>query len=204
MMEQLVLRQWRDSDLDPYAAMNADPEVMRYFPAPLTRAETAASFERLRRGIHERGWGLWAVEVDGIFAGFTGLNIPRFSAPFTPCVEMGWRFRREFWGRSLAYRAAREALVFGFESLRLEEIVAFTAAGNLRSRRLMERLGFKRDLNGDFDHPSIPEGHELRSHVLYRISPEAAAAGEHAPHSISAHGAAAFWSFRGRRSLRNL
>ena len=167
-MEHLVLRQWKNSDLEPYAEMNADPEVMRYFPALLTSAETAASLERLRRGIEERGWGLWAVEVDGLFAGFTGLNHPTFSAHFTPCTEIGWRFRREFWGRGLASRAAREALLFGFESLKLAEIVAFTAATNGRSRRLMERLGFERDASGDFEHPSIPQGHALRLHVLYR------------------------------------
>jgi RimJ/RimL family protein N-acetyltransferase len=171
-MEQLILRQWRDSDLEPYGAMNADPQVMQYFPALLTRAESAASFERLRRAIDERGWGLWAVEVDGVFAGFTGLNIPAFSAPFMPCTEIGWRFRREFWGRGLAFRAAREALGFGFESLKLAQIVSFTAAINIRSRKLMERLGFAQDVNGDFDHPSIPEGHVLRRHVLYRIRPD--------------------------------
>ena len=167
-LEELVLRQWTDADLEPYAAMNADPEVMRYFPAPLTREETAASLDRLRRGIDERGWGLWAVEVNGEFAGFTGLNTPSFSAHFIPCVEIGWRFRQEFWGRGLAYRAAIKALQFGFESLKLVEIVAFTTTTNDRSRRLMERLGFMRDVDGDFDHPSIPEGHMLRRHVLYR------------------------------------
>jgi RimJ/RimL family protein N-acetyltransferase len=130
--------------------------------------------DRLRRAIDERGWGLWAVDVDGVFAGFTGLNVPNFSAPFMPRTEIGWRFRREFWGRGLAYRAAREALRFGFESLKLEEIVSFTAATNIRSRRLMERLKFERDGSGDFDHPSIPEGHVLRRHVLYRIRPHAA------------------------------
>ena len=170
-LEHLILRQWRDSDLEPYAAMNADPEVMRHFPALLTKEETAASLERQRRAIDERGWGLWAVEVDGVFAGFTGLNVPSFSAHFTPCTEIGWRFRREFWGRGLACRAAREALRFGFESLKLAEIVAFTAAINDRSRRLMERLRFERDAGGDFDHPSIPQGHVLRRHVLYRIRP---------------------------------
>lgn len=168
--ERLILRQWRDADLDPFAEMNADPEVMRYFPAPLTREETAASMDRQRRAIDEHGWGLWAVEVDGVFAGFTGLSSPRFSAHFTPCVEIGWRLRREFWGRGLAYRAASAALAFGFQSLNLEEIVSFTAATNQRSRRLMERLGFARDVGGDFDHPLISEGHELRRHVLYRLA----------------------------------
>jgi RimJ/RimL family protein N-acetyltransferase len=172
-MEQLILRQWRDSDLEPYAEMNADPEVMRHFPALLSREETAASSERLRRAIDERGWGLWAVDVDGVFVGFTGLNVPNFSAHFMPCIEIGWRFRREFWGRSLAYRAAREALAFGFESLKLTEIVGFTAATNDRSRRLLDRLGFERDANGDFDHPSVPEGHRVRRHVLYRLRAQA-------------------------------
>ena len=176
-LEQLILRQWRDSDLEPYAAMNADLEVMRHFPALLTKEESAASLERQRSLINERGWGCWAVEVDGVFAGFTGLNVPSFTAHFTPCTEIGWRFRREFWGRGLACRAAREALRFGFESLKLAEIVAFTAATNVRSRRLMERLGFERDAGGDFDHPSMPEGHVLRRHVLYRIRAETARVG---------------------------
>ena len=167
-METLILRTWKDSDLEPYAAMNADPEVMRHFPTLLTRAESAASFARLRSVIDQRGWGLWAVEVDGDFAGFTGLNVPTFTAHFTPCTEIGWRFRREFWGRGLAARAAEHALWFGFETLKLEEIVAFTATTNARSWKLMERLGFERDASGDFDHPAIPQGHFLCRHVLYR------------------------------------
>jgi RimJ/RimL family protein N-acetyltransferase len=173
-MEQVLLRQWLDSDLEPYAAMNADGEVMRYFPATLSRAESAASMDRLRRTVEQRGWGLWAVQVNGAFAGFTGLDVPRFESPFTPCVEIGWRFRREFWGRSLAFQAARQALNFGSESLGLREIVAFTAADNTRSRRLMERLGFVRDGQGDFLHPALPDGHPLRLHVLYRLARPAA------------------------------
>lgn len=167
-METLTLRQWKDSDLEPFIDMNANPEVMRYFPAPLTPAESTASFERLRRAIDERGWGFWAVDVDHTFAGFTGLNVPAFDAPFTPRIEIGWRFLPEFWGRGLATRAAREALRFGFDELKLAEIVSFTAEINMRSRKLMERLGFNQDVNGDFDHPSIPVGHALRRHVLYR------------------------------------
>lgn len=167
-MERIELRQWKDGDLEPYAAMNRDPEVMLYFPALLTREESEASMRRLRNAIDERRWGLWAVDVEGEFAGFTGLSVPRFEAPFMPCVEIGWRLRREFWGRGIAYRAACQALDFGFDALRLVEIVSFTATGNDRSRRLMERLEFARDRNGDFDHPAIPEGHPLRRHVLYR------------------------------------
>lgn len=167
-MECLILRQWQDSDLEPFAEMNADPEVMRYFPSPLSRTESEALQSRYRRAIDERGWGFWVVDVDGVFAGLTGLNIPGFTAHFTPCTEIGWRLRREFWGRGLAYRAASEALSFGFESLKLPEIVSFTAVVNLPSRKLMEQLGFKHDEPGDFDHPSISEGHLLRRHVLYR------------------------------------
>lgn len=170
-MEQITLRQWRDSDLEPYAAMNRDPEVMRFFPAPLTADQSRASLERQRRLIAERGWGLWAVDVDGEFAGFAGLSVPTFEAPFMPCVEIGWRLRREFWGRSIGFRAARQALAHGFDTVGLAEIVSFTAAINQRSRRLMERLGLTRDPADDFEHPSIPVGHALRHHVLYRAYP---------------------------------
>jgi RimJ/RimL family protein N-acetyltransferase len=169
-MEHLVLRQWKDSDLEPFAGMNADPEAMRHFPATSTRAQSESDMKVLRRQIDERGWGLWAVEVDGAFAGFTGLAIPRFTAHFTPCTEVGWRFRREFWGRSLAYRAAVEALSYAFDTLKLPEIVSFTAATNVRSQKLMERLGLTHDPKDDFDHPMLPEGHVLRRHVLYRIA----------------------------------
>ncbi|HEY1787974.1 MAG TPA: GNAT family N-acetyltransferase, partial [Verrucomicrobiae bacterium] len=141
-MEQLILRQWKDSDLEAFADMNADQEVMRHFPSLLTRAQSESDMNILRRQIDERGWGLWAVEVDGAFAGFTGLSIPRFTAHFTPCTEVGWRFRREYWGRSLAYRAACDALAYGFDTLKLTEIVSFTASTNIRSQKLMQRLSF--------------------------------------------------------------
>jgi RimJ/RimL family protein N-acetyltransferase len=167
-MENVSLRQWLDSDLEPYAAMNCDPEVMRYFPALLDRQQTAASLTRQRGLIDQRGWGLWAVDVDRSFAGFTGLAFPGFEADFMPCVEIGWRLRHEYWGRGVATRAARQALAYGFDVLKLSEIVSFTAVVNARSRRLMERLDFLQDIAGDFDHPSIPEGHEVRRHVLYR------------------------------------
>jgi RimJ/RimL family protein N-acetyltransferase len=167
-MEHISLRQWRDSDLEPFAAMNCDLEVMRYFPSPLSGEQSEAFLVRQRDLIAERGWGLWAVDVDGVFAGFTGLAVPRFEAAFTPCVEAGWRLRREFWGRGIAFRAALQALEFGFSTLGLPEVVSFTAALNVRSRRLMERLGFTRDPSDDFDHPAVPDGHKLRRHVLYR------------------------------------
>ena len=163
-----LLRQWRDDDLAPYAAMNADPEVMRYIPATLSLEESRESLARLRAGIAQRGWGLWAVEIDGAFAGFTGLAEPRFTAHFTPCVEIGWRFRREYWGRGLAFAAARLAERYAFETLRLRELVSFTAAINERSRRLMARLGFTHDPREDFLHPSLAADSPLRLHVLYR------------------------------------
>lgn len=163
-----LLRQWIDSDLAAFAEMNADPEVMRYFLAPLTRTEAEETFQRLRTKIAQQGWGIWALEVDGALAGMVGLMAPKWDLPFSPCVEVLWRLRKEFWGRGIAQAAAAQAIDYGFSKLKLEEIVAFTTVPNLRSIRLMERLGFKRDEQGDFDHPAVPEGHALRRHVLYR------------------------------------
>lgn len=167
-MNSVTLRQWQDSDLEPYVAMNQDPEVMRYFPSRLTREQSQEAMERHRGLIDTKGWGFWAVDVDGCFAGFTGLAVPRYETPFTPCVEIAWRLRPEYWGKSIAYQAALQALDYGFNKLELPEIVSFTAAINLRSRRLMERLGFVRDFDGDFDHPLVPKDHEVCRHVLYR------------------------------------
>ncbi len=166
---RVELRPWLDSDLDSFAAMNADPEVMEFFPSPLTRERSQAVLEKLQRGISERGWGLWAVEIAGDFAGFTGLAEPAFEAPFTPCVEIGWRFHRRFWGQGYALEAARLSLRFGFERLRLREIVSFTARPNERSQRVMQRLGMSHNSDEDFEHPAIPAGHPLSWHVLYRI-----------------------------------
>jgi RimJ/RimL family protein N-acetyltransferase len=168
--DRLALRRWRESDLEPFAALNADPEVRRYFPKRMNRAESDALAEGQRELIDERGWGLWAVEVIGgaPFIGFVGLAEPRFQAHFTPAVEVGWRLAREHWGHGYATEAAREALAFAFGELALDEVVSFTSAINERSRRVMERLGMTHDPADDFDHPLIPEG-PLRPHVLYRI-----------------------------------
>jgi RimJ/RimL family protein N-acetyltransferase len=151
--------------------MNTDPEVMRHFPAIFTQEQVSSSFNKLRDVIGPRGWGVWAVEAEGEFAGMTGLWNPTFVAPFMPCTEVLWRFRRKFWGRGIAYEAAVQALAYGFLELRLTEIVAFTATSNSRSIRLMERLDFVRDFNGDFEHPGVPEGSPLRHHVLFRKMP---------------------------------
>jgi RimJ/RimL family protein N-acetyltransferase len=168
---RLVLRRWRDDDRELFAALNADPVVMEHFPARLGRAESDAFVDRIQSGLEERGWGLWAVEVPGAaaFVGFVGLNPATFDAPFTPAVEVGWRLAREHWGNGYATEGARAALDFGFGTLALDEIVSFTTHGNARSRRVMERLGMRRDPADDFDNPNVPSGDPLRPHVLYRL-----------------------------------
>lgn len=167
---RLRLRPWRESDLAPFAAMNADPLVMEHFAAPLTREESDAYARRMMAAIEGRGWGNWALEEIGgePFVGFAGLSVPSFEAHFTPCTEIGWRLARSAWGRGYATQAARAALAFGFGELGLAEIVSFTALANARSIAVMERLGMRRD--GGFDHPRLPAGHRLQRHVLYRIS----------------------------------
>ena len=169
--DRLYLRRWRATDRQPFAALNADPRVMEHFPAPLSREESDALAARIESHFEQHGFGLWAVEIADIapFAGFIGLSIPRFEAHFTPCVEIGWRLAAEYWGSGYATEGARAVLAFGFEQLRLAEIVSFTVPGNLRSRRVMERLGMTRNPADDFDHPALPEGHPLRRHVLYRL-----------------------------------
>lgn len=169
--ERLLLRRWRGEDRDPFAALNADPVVMEHFPAPLTRAQSDDLADRIEAHLDEHGWGLWAVEVreTGRFCGFTGLAPATFEAPFTPAVEVGWRLAHWSWGHGYATEAARAALAHGFEVLRLDEIVSFTTTTNVRSQRVMQRLGMARDDQGDFDHPNVPDGHRLRPHVLYRV-----------------------------------
>jgi RimJ/RimL family protein N-acetyltransferase len=171
---RLSLRQWRDDDLEPFAALNRDPEVMRYFPALMSRADSDALVEQQQALLQERGWGLWAVEVIGgaPFVGFVGLNVPRFEAHFTPAVEVGWRLAREHWGCGYATEAARAAVCIGFERLDLDEIVSFTVPANRPSRRVMERLGMTHAAAADFDHPHLPPDSPLRRHVLYRLTRE--------------------------------
>lgn len=170
LTERLVLRQWREEDREPFAQLNADPEVMRYFPAPLDREQSDAMVSRMHDLIEAQGWGLWAVERrdTGAFLGFTGLAVPRHPLPFLPCVEVGWRLSRKAWGHGFATEAAREALRVGFDELGLAEIVSFTTVTNTRSRAVMERLSMVRDVAEDFDHPALAEGDPLRRHVLYR------------------------------------
>jgi RimJ/RimL family protein N-acetyltransferase len=168
---RLRLRPWRQSDLEPFAALNADGRVMQFYPNVLDRDESDAAAARIRDHFDRHGFGLWAVEVPGVadFIGYVGLSIPGFETSFTPCVEIGWRLAFEYWGLGYATEAAQAVLKFGFESLNLPEIVSFTTVGNQRSRKVMDRLGMKRAKSEDFEHPGLPEGHRLRRHVLYRL-----------------------------------
>ena len=168
--ERLLLRQWRDSDLEPFAALNADPLVMAHFPALLTRAETETGVHRWRARIDAQGWGLWAAELrsSGEFIGFIGLQRPAAPLPFAPCVEIGWRLAHAHWGQGYATEGACVALQYGFEQLNLPEIVAFTALSNQRSRAVMRRLHMLED-PFPFEHPSVPEGSPVRTHCLYRL-----------------------------------
>jgi ribosomal-protein-alanine N-acetyltransferase len=169
--ERLWLRRWVPDDLAPFAALNADPRVMEYFPAVLSRAESDALAAQIEAEFEEHGFGLWAVEIPtaASFAGFIGLSVPRITTHFTPCVEIGWRLAPAYWGRGYAPEGARAVLEFAFDALGLDEVVSFTAVDNLRSRRIMEKIGMVHDPADDFDHPALPAGNRLRRHVLYRM-----------------------------------
>jgi RimJ/RimL family protein N-acetyltransferase len=169
--ERLLLRRWQSVDRAPFAELNADPEVMRYFPATLTRRSSDALADRIEADMTRQGWGLWALEerATGRFIGFTGLARPAFDASFTPAVEIGWRLSRTAWGLGFATEAARAAAAFAFEKFLLDEIVSFTAQHNAPSRAVMRRLGMRRDPAADFDHPRVRQD-DLRRHVLYRLT----------------------------------
>ncbi len=165
---RLMLRRWKESDREPFHRINSDPRVMEFFPACLSREQSDGLIARAEAHFEAHGFGPFAAELcaSGELAGFVGLMIPRFEAYFTPCVEIGWRLGFPFWNQGLATEAAQAVLGFAFGELGIEEIVSFTVPGNVRSRRVMEKLGMAYD--GEFDHPSLPEGHPLRRHVLYR------------------------------------
>ncbi|NDV23603.1 GNAT family N-acetyltransferase [Desulfovibrio sp. JC022] len=171
--KRLILRGWKPSDYAPLARINADPDVMRYFYAPLSKAESDANADAINALIEERGWGFWAVEIPGVapFIGFVGLHVPIVKLPFSPCVEVGWRLDKQFWGHGYATEAARFALNYGFTELDLDEIVAFTAIENSPSQAVMKRLGMAYN-SETFEHPSVPRNSSLRKHVLYRMTRE--------------------------------
>jgi RimJ/RimL family protein N-acetyltransferase len=169
---RLLLRRWREADREPFAAMNADRDVMEYFPARLEPAASDQLIARIEAGFDQLGYGLWALELraTGEFLGFTGLAPASVEAHFTPAVEVGWRLARRAWGQGYATEAASAALAFGFGDSGLSEIVSFTSAANVCSRAVMERIGMTHDPADDFDHPGLPAEHHLRRHVLYRLS----------------------------------
>ena len=168
---RLRLRQWRETDRGPYAALNADPTVMRFFAGTQSREASDRSIDMWRAELDERGWSNWAVEdlASGAFVGFIGLSVPKRALPFMPCVEIGYRLAKEHWGKGYATEGAKAALDVAFTRLSLNEVVSFTALLNLPSRAVMERIGMT-NANEDFDHPALPEGSELRRHCLYRIN----------------------------------
>ncbi len=169
---RLLLRQWRPDDVEPYAALNADPRVTEFFVAPFTSEESREQIDRFSTALDAGEPSLFAVErrTEGDLIGFIGLNVPRFEAPFTPCVEIGWRLAPHVWRQGLATEGAIAVLGHGFDTLGLDEIVAFTARLNLPSQGVMRRIGMTHDPADDFDHPRLPAGHRLRPHVLFRIT----------------------------------
>lgn len=172
---RLQLRPWVDADREPFAAMTGDAEVMRHFPAVLTRQESDAWINGMMRKMAERGWGFWALDylaqdAPAQFAGFTGLNIPDPELPLGPCVEVGWRLAQPFWGLGLASEAARLCLRAGFESLGLQEIVAVTTLRNSRSRAVMQRLGMQESPEDEFDHAAFPADSPEKRCCIYRLS----------------------------------
>ena len=170
--ERLILRQWKNSDLEPFAKLNADSRVREFFPSILSREESDASVEIISQNIETNGWGFWAVSCPGIsdFIGMVGISEVKFAASFVPAVEIGWRLAQEHWGKGYATEAARAAAGFGFSTLDLEEIVAFTTVQNDRSRHVMKKIGMQHTSVDDFEHPLVKKGDPLRKHVLYRLN----------------------------------
>jgi RimJ/RimL family protein N-acetyltransferase len=166
--ERLGLRQWKDDDISPFAAMNEDAAVMRYFPSTLNYDETIAMVDRIRAHFDKHGFGLFAIDDLSIqtFIGYTGFMVPSFSSYFTPCIEIGWRLQRSSWNKGYATEAAKACLHYGFETLNFDTIFSFTSLLNERSIKVMERIGMKKQ--GEFDHPNIASSHPLCHHVLYK------------------------------------
>ena len=171
--ERLRLRDWLDSDREPFAELNANPEAMRYFPAPYSREQSDHWVDRASASIKANGFGFWALErkEDLLFLGFVGLNRPAYELPFGPCVEIGWRLHPDHWGRGYATEAGKRVLRYAFEDLDLEEVVSFTGVRNLSSEKVMQRIGMDKDAN-TFLHPKVDPASDLAEHLLYRICRE--------------------------------
>ena len=168
---RLILREWREDDLQSFADLNADSRVMEHFPKTLSRSESNDLASRIRAHFDAHGFGLWAVDIPDVapFAGFVGLSLVRFEAPFTPNVEVGWRIAYSHWNNGYATEGTQAAIAYAFSELGLPEIISLTVPANLASRRVMEKIGMSHDPVDDFNHPALPDGHALRRHVLYRL-----------------------------------
>jgi RimJ/RimL family protein N-acetyltransferase len=170
--ERLTLREWYEDDREPFAQLNGDARVMEHFPALITPEDSNAFVDRVSAS-WERGFGLWAVEVRSSkeFIGFIGLAVPSWQTPFGPAIEIGWRLSFDAWGHGYATEGARAVLAWAGENVSAPggELVSFTTVGNVRSRRVMEKLGFVHDEASDFDHPMLPDWRDRR-HVLYRFT----------------------------------
>ena len=169
--ERLLLREWEAQDLQPFANINQDPKVMEFMPSLLTLEETSNWINKIKQHFVKYGYGYWVVTLKNTkeLIGYTGLNVPSYESHFTPCVEISWRIASQHWGKGYATEAAQAVLKNGFEKYNLKEIVSLTVPANKRSIRVMEKIGMKRDLSGDFHHPILPKEHSLSKHVLYRI-----------------------------------
>jgi RimJ/RimL family protein N-acetyltransferase len=166
--ERLLLRRWTEVDIEPFSQMCADPHVMRFFPSVMTHEECVGFVERQMQGHIENGFGLWVLEVEGLFAGFTGLARVTFTTTFTPCVEVGWRLAPWAWGKGYASEAAKESLRVGFDEHAISEIFSFTTETNAPSEAVMKRIGMHRRGDLDFDHPNTP-GWWGQRHIVYSI-----------------------------------
>lgn len=168
--ERLLLRRWCEADREPLFQINSDPRVMEFFPSLLSREESDAAIGRYQKHFEEKGFGLFAVETRDVpIIGYIGLATVTFSGPFAACVEIGWRLAADQWGRGFATEGAKEVARHAFQDLHLDSLVSFTSVNNMRSRRVMEKLGMTHDSTDDFDHPCLPASHPLRRHVLYRL-----------------------------------
>lgn len=169
---RLILREWLDDDFDNYLALNQDADVMQYFPKTLSHEETLALVPKLKKSFNEHGFGFYTCELKETkeFVGRIGLGIPDFEAHFTPCVEVGWRIAKKFWGQGLAVEAALKCFEIGFTQFNLNEIVAFTTKTNKKSEKVMQKLGMTHTPEDDFYHPKLEKSSPLALHVLYRMA----------------------------------
>lgn len=167
--QRLSLRTWDTKDLLDCIEMNEDAEVMRYFPAKYTKEQTIQFYDRVQKHFLENDFGLYVVEHTSskVFMGYTGFMMANFDAPFTPCVEIGWRFKKEFWGNGFATEAAKACIEFGFNKLNFDKIYSFTATTNVKSENVMKRIGMVK--TGIFSHPKIDKDHILNKHLIYEI-----------------------------------